>query len=221
MPRVKQPEVRKLRPLQVVAGVAAAGLSLAISYNALLAQQANHGLAAGDLPPGATTHVEVSANGVAPNTIQLKYDPMIEDVQRELQSSGFYRGQVDGVVGRKTRDAIVAYQRLNGLNVNGQPTQALIDHIRYTRQVAAATLFTGSVDPAPNAEQRARVRRVQTALSEMAYLQDSVTGELNGPTQMAIRQFEHDHGMVETGIITDGLMLELTKVSGQTSTLKP
>jgi peptidoglycan hydrolase-like protein with peptidoglycan-binding domain len=205
--------------LQIVASVVAGGLGLAICYNALLAQQNGHGLAAGDLPPGATTHLDVSANAASPNTIQLKYDPMIEDVQRELQAAGFYRGAVDGVVGRKTRDAITAYQRSNGLDVTGQPSQALVEHIRYTRQIAAATLFTGSVDPAPDAEQRARVRRVQTALSELAYLQDSVSGEMNGATQAAIRQFEHDHGLAETGIITDGLMRELAKVSGQTATL--
>lgn len=212
---MREPEVRRRGPLSAAVLVAAGSLCLAITYNALLAQPAGHGLAGGALSAGATTHIEVSAKDAVPNTIQLKYDPMIEDVQRELQAAGFYRGSVDGVVGRKTRDAITAYQRANGLDVNGQPSQMLVDHIRYNRQISEATLFTGSVEPAPDAEQRARLRRVQTALSDLAYLQDGVTGEMNGATQSAIRQFEHDHGMPETGIVTDALLAEISRVSGQ------
>jgi peptidoglycan hydrolase-like protein with peptidoglycan-binding domain len=217
MKDVLDDEERKFSPVSLLALVATAVLSLAISYNALFAQGGSHAMSAsGDEPAaGATTRIDVSASTAAPNTIQLKYDPVVEDVQRELLAAGFYKGSVDGVVGRRTRDAIAAYQKANGIDVNGQPSQALIDHIRYTRQVAEATLFTGSVEADPDAEQRARVRRVQTSLSELAYYQGDISGEMNTPTHQAISAFEHDHGMADTGDISDQLVQELSKVSGQ------
>jgi peptidoglycan hydrolase-like protein with peptidoglycan-binding domain len=217
MKDVLDDEGRRFGPVSLIAMASTVVLSLAISYNALFAQGASRAMSAAldDPANGATTRLDVAASTSVPNTIQLKYDPVVEDVQRELQATGFYKGAVDGVVGRRTRDAIAAYQKANGIDVNGQPSQALIDHIRYTRQVAEATLFTGSVEADPDAEQRARVRRVQTSLSELAYYQGDISGEMNSPTHQAISAFEHDHGMADTGDISDQLLQELSKVSGQ------
>lgn len=198
-------------PVSMLALATAAGLSIAILYNALFAQVNGHRQAGA---PGGTTRLDVQAS-VGGNTIQLKYDPVAEDVQRELQAVGFYKGGVDGVTGRRTRDAIAAYQKANGLTVTGEPSHELIEHIRYTRQVAEASLFTGSVDPAPDAELRASVRRVQATLSELAYYQGEISGEMQRQTEVAIRQFEREHGLEETGQINAALQTALAKISGQ------
>lgn len=196
-------------PFAMLTAVTAAGLSLAILYNALLAQPSNQ-LAAGN----GTTRLRVDA-GKPGTTVQLRYDPLAENAQRELQSAGYYRGGIDGVVGRQTREAIVTYQRANNLEVTGEPSQELIEHIRYTRQIAEASLFTGSVEPAPDAEQRARIRRVQTALSELSLYDGEISGELQSDTEAAIRQFERSQGLAETGAISDALVASLAKISGQ------
>lgn len=200
-----------------VAMISAAGLSLAILYNALLAQNAGqegNKLVAGD---GGTTRLDVTA-GTSGTTIQLKYDPVAENVQRELQAIGYYKGGIDGVVGRRTRDAIVIYQKTNGLEVTGEPSQDLIEHIRYTRQIAEASLFTGSVEPAPDAEERARVRRVQTALSDLLIYDGEISGELQRDTANAIRRFERQQGLAETGLISDALLARLATASGLAET---
>lgn len=196
-------------PFAMLTAVTAAGLSLAILYNALLAQPSNQ-LAAGN----GTTRLRVDA-GKPGTTVQLRYDPLAENAQRELQSAGYYKGGIDGVVGRQTREAIVTYQRANNLEVTGEPSQELIEHIRYTRQIAEASLFTGSVEPAPDAEQRARIRRVQTALSELSLYDGEISGELQSDTEAAIRQFERSQGLAETGAISDALVASLAKISGQ------
>src|SRR5439155_25791362 len=55
----------------------------------------------------------------------------IKAVQTKLRTAGLYDGQVDGIVGPKTRDAIKQYQSQAGLQQSGrldQPTLAkLID----------------------------------------------------------------------------------------------
>ncbi|WP_404384294.1 peptidoglycan-binding protein [Caenispirillum salinarum] len=57
------------------------------------------------------------------------YDRTIEQIQRDLNRAGYEAGSVDGVLGSRTRDAIRAYQRDNGLPVTGQPDQELLDHM--------------------------------------------------------------------------------------------
>lgn len=193
--------------------------SLAVTFNALLGQDGGHqsfASAAGEavIPDGATTRLQVDAPSGG-TTIQLKYDPLVEGVQRQLQASGYYKGTVDGVLGKKTRTAIQAYQKASGMEPSGEPTQDLIEHIRYTREVAEAALFTGSIDMAPDADARAEVRRVQTGLAELAYSPGEINGELTGRTRKAIKAFQRDRNMPETGEISEALLAELAKMSGQ------
>lgn len=62
-------------------------------------------------------------------------EPPVRRVQARLTALGYDPGPVDGVMGRKTRSAIEAFQRDNDLDVDGKPTQALLDRL----DAAAAT----------------------------------------------------------------------------------
>jgi peptidoglycan hydrolase-like protein with peptidoglycan-binding domain len=42
-----------------------------------------------------------------------------KDVQLALKKAGFYTGAIDGQIGRNTRKAIKAFQKANGLTVDG------------------------------------------------------------------------------------------------------
>ncbi|MBC8036287.1 MAG: peptidoglycan-binding protein, partial [Rhizobiales bacterium] len=141
--------------------------------------------------------------------------PAVEEVQRQLLASGYYKGSVDGVVGKKTRQAIEAYQQAMGLEMTGEPSNRLAEHIRYTRQIAEASLFTGTVEPDPDAAARAQVRRVQLGLAELAYSPGEITGDLTDQTRAAIKQFQQDRGLDQTGEIAGALLAELGKLSGQ------
>jgi len=50
--------------------------------------------------------------------------------QRLLRGLGYYNGAADGVVGSGTTNAVKAYQRANGLSVNGLITPALISDMQ-------------------------------------------------------------------------------------------
>ena len=52
---------------------------------------------------------------------------MTARVQRKLATTGYYHGEIDGVVGDGTRRAIREYQRANGLPVNGRIGDDLLD----------------------------------------------------------------------------------------------
>lgn len=53
-------------------------------------------------------------------------DATVAAVQRRLARGGYYRGAVDGVIGQGTRSAIRAYERNNGLRVDGRIDRQLL-----------------------------------------------------------------------------------------------
>lgn len=182
------------------------------------------------IPKGASTYVEVPAPSKATTSITIKYDPMVEDVQRELLATGHYRGLVDGVAGKQTAIAIKSYQRDNQLPLTGEVSRTLIEHIRYTRKVAAASEFTGSVSQmepasaapvrktpavrqtaaiAPRLQGSPRVRDVQLKLRKLGYGIPAITGETDDDTRSAILKFEMDFGLNMDGAISKELLAAL------------
>lgn len=55
---------------------------------------------------------------------------LVMDIQAELRRRGYYNGALDGIFGRGTTAAVRAYQRDNNLSQDGQPSLALLQHIR-------------------------------------------------------------------------------------------
>ena len=47
-------------------------------------------------------------------------------MQQQLAQAGYYRGEIDGVVGDGTRRAIRSYERANGLRVDGRIDNQLL-----------------------------------------------------------------------------------------------
>jgi peptidoglycan hydrolase-like protein with peptidoglycan-binding domain len=205
-------EGRRFGPASLFALLATGLIAVSILYNAMFGQGSRR---LASLPEGGTTRVVVDAGTDNSTIVRLRYDPIVEHVQRELQAAGFYKGEIDGVAGKRTRLAIEAYQKAVGIAVTGEASSGLAEHIRFTREVAEASLFTGSVEADPEAEAKARIRRVQTGLAELGYQPGDIDGELTAATRQAIADFEHDRGMVESGQISDDLLHELAKMSGQ------
>jgi peptidoglycan hydrolase-like protein with peptidoglycan-binding domain len=212
----------QLRPLSILALLAIAILSFAILYNAFLGQVDGAGrprfVASQETAGGTSTRVDVIASNSRNATIVLKYDPRVEEVQRALLATGNYRGMVDGVAGKNTRMAIAAYQKSAGLRVNGEVSNELIEHLRYTQQVAAASEFTASVamlEKKPG--EAAALRQVQTGLAELGYAPGEITGDLTSATIQAIIQFEKDRGLPRKGSVTSALLEEISKMSGDSA----
>jgi hypothetical protein len=55
---------------------------------------------------------------------------VIAGIQSSLTRLGYSPGPVDGLMGGKTVTSIRAYQSANGLLVTGQPSQALLQHMK-------------------------------------------------------------------------------------------
>jgi peptidoglycan hydrolase-like protein with peptidoglycan-binding domain len=208
---------RPSKPFAVVLSLAAFLGSTAIVYNAFFNQSSTVAtLAASD----GTTRVTVVAGQKASRTITLKYDSLVEDVQRELLATGHFNGLVDGVTGPRTKVAIEAYQRDNKMDVTGEISKVLLEHIQYTRKLNQAAEFTGSISPRvkeapavvvvppipkPLAGDNA-IAKVQQRLALLGYDPGSRSGQLDEGTRSAIMIFEMDHGLPMQGKISKGLL---------------
>jgi peptidoglycan hydrolase-like protein with peptidoglycan-binding domain len=211
----------------VVVALTVAVLAVAIVYNTLTQSGPHASMAdVSDTDPitGSTRVTVDAASDDQRGTVTLRYDAAVESVQRELAASGLYSGKVDGVSGQRTKIAIIAYQRANGLEETGLATPDLVDHIRYTRQITDAV---NMVDTTPRGAKSQRlapqkpvdtVTRVQVGLAELGYEPGAINGELSQKTRAAILKFERDRGIAPTGDISPTLIAELDKMSARGTT---
>jgi peptidoglycan hydrolase-like protein with peptidoglycan-binding domain len=211
----------------VVVALTVVVLAAAIAYNTLTqsappASESN-GIAMSDSDPfTGSTRVTVDVESERGNTVTLRYDAAVESVQRELAASGLYSGKVDGVSGQRTKIAIIAYQRANGLDETGLATPELVEHIRYTRRITEAVNMTDATPVRPQRfpplKAADTVTRVQVGLAELGYEPGAINGQLGQETRNAILRFERDRGIAPTGDISPTLIVELERMSARGST---
>lgn len=153
-------------------------------------------------------------------------DPTVKEVQETLRDLNFYGGEVDGLFGPNTREAIEAYQAKMGMAVTGTVDDSLLDQ-----------LDTGSVTPAvlpspaprePAAEKAVakpavartgpegndvedavakpasltrdeRIAKVQAGLKEFGNDAIEIDGVMGARTTAAIKEFQSLFGLKVTG----------------------
>ena len=165
-------------------------------------------------PSAGRTHVIVA--GKQPD--QEPSGGLLIRAQQDLRALGYFTGTADGIDGELTRKAVRRYQARNGLPPDGKVDRELLDRIRYTRQLVAATR-PPATRASPEPDQR--VILVQTGLAELGYRPGSIDGFVGEATRRAIREFESDRSLPPTGEISSRLLAELKKVSGVSKLTNP
>ena len=184
------------------------GLAAAISFNALYMQSGPHPA------PLATEDGRISGPAATAGK-PAKTDPVqaertrIKAIQRELTAKGYDPGPVDAVMGFFTRAAIMAYESDNQLPVAGEPTAELLEHL-----VLGVSLNPVSEPAEPPSETVALVKAVQQILADQGYGPGAVDGVPGEETRAAIKSFEKDRGLRETGRISGKLLRKIIGATG-------
>lgn len=140
-----------------------------------------------------------------------KRDDLVEAIQAGLRQAGYYAGPVDGLSGPQTSAAIAAYERATGRARTGTASPELLASIRSPKthepnpEPALQPAASGGGDALPDG----RVAAVQSALSRAAYGPLRPDGQFGPQTRDAIMRFQRDHGLPQTGEISDALLVEL------------
>jgi peptidoglycan hydrolase-like protein with peptidoglycan-binding domain len=132
-------------------------------------------------------------------------------VQRELKIRGYETGSADGSQSLMTRAAIMGFEYDHALPMTGKPSQPLLKAI-ILGDGAHGARTVGSNGQSNEAADV--VRSVQTSLAKAGYKPGRVTGKLSPETMRAIRAFEADQALPETGRISGPLVSRLARVSG-------
>lgn len=85
-----------------------------------------------DAPPPVAKVAEARV-AAEPSAIQPGADPTVLGVQATLKQLGLYDGEVDGLNGSRTRQAVAAYQKILRLEPTGRIDEALLAELRGTR----------------------------------------------------------------------------------------
>ena len=154
-------------------------------------------------------------NSLAPtapdNTINRA--EVVRGIQRELNTRGYGTSQPDGVAGLMTRAAIMAYEYDYGLALTAEPTQELLSRIVLGTAGPAAHLK--SQPQVKTGEAESVVRSVKQFLAGLGYAPGKADGRLTEELIRAMRDFELDQKMPETGRISGQLVTRLMRLQGQ------
>lgn len=169
----------------------------------------------------AGPHVDVKANngeGPAPAAAHPPTSTSAQDVtraiQRELKERGYEAGVADGQPGLMTRAAIMAYEHDRSMTLTGEPTAPLLKQILLnTMPVSSSPRQGASQEQSMQATQV--IRTVQQSLMTLGYLPGKVDGRMGDDTVRAIREFELDQGLHETGRVSGQLVARLSRLAGQ------
>lgn len=136
---------------------------------------------------------------------------LIQNIQRELSTRGYYNGAVDGVQGPRTEQAIRDFQKGKGQNTL-EPSDELLNLIKRTPVKGD---ITGSINVPQDAERKSlRVLSLQRALARLGYGPVRMSGTFGPDTKEAIERFEKDWMMPVTGLMSENLFTKLAAVNG-------
>jgi murein L,D-transpeptidase YcbB/YkuD len=89
------------------------------------------------LEQGSREQMELTKIKNMPEVQETKWRPNVKQIQSALKNAGYNPGSIDGRIGGMTRDAIRAFQRANGLKVDGhigRKTWSLLKKYLYKKE---------------------------------------------------------------------------------------
>lgn len=127
--------------------------------------------------PDVETIIDAAAaDGAAPAAAAPAGDPLLADIQALLKHKGFYGGEVDGLMGPMSTNAIRNWQRKAGIEETGAPSEAVLETLKHGGRIEP-------IVPRPEARPEARpeMPATRTAKAERK-LTPPVTVPAGAPT---------------------------------------
>jgi peptidoglycan hydrolase-like protein with peptidoglycan-binding domain len=172
-----------------------------------------------ETPPNPATTNSVTVKPV-PNATGDNPDT-VNAIQRELAARDYDLGAPDGIASPTTRAAIMAWEHDNGLVLTGEPTAAVLKAIILGAGPTTAAQIAAELKAMPQGrEPRTQhlIRSVQQALADLGYVLGPASGQMTDDTARAIREFEQEQAIPQTGRISATLVTRLMRASKTSGT---
>ncbi|MDX6679321.1 MAG: hypothetical protein QOE31_3373 [Solirubrobacteraceae bacterium] len=116
----------------------------------------------------------------------------VKDLQEALKALGFAVGAVDGVFGKKTEDAVEAFQKLQGIDADG--IVGPITWINIDEADQSEPLLKNGAKGLP-------VRRLQKRMQLAGFQIPEVNGRFGPKTEAAVKTLQKQAGLTVDGIV--------------------
>jgi YVTN family beta-propeller protein len=147
----------------------------------------------------------------------------VKDLQQRLQGMGYFNGPVTGYYGSITTEAVIRFQRAQGLQVDGvvgvQTQSALEDNSSGFSSTIATPV--GQAGILKRGQQSDRIKKLQLTLREQGYFLGPATGYYGSLTEAAVKRFQRDRGLSADGIAGPQTQQALGGVSNITAQNTP
>ncbi len=187
------------------------GIAGQVTLNALYSSSAKKASnPVGTIGEAATTSLRLNDNG-----------PSVRALQSRLKLLGYYTGTVDGDFGKATEEAVKAFQKTNGLTVDGvagASTQSLLNSSNAKSASYATPTPKPTASPTPNAYTKVTpapdgsyvklernnygdlVTKLQKELKAQGYFTGSIDSYYGEGTESAVKAFQRQKGLQVDGI---------------------
>lgn len=135
----------------------------------------------------------------------------IKALQKALIAAGYYWYQdssgnrrnckIDGWFGPMMKQAVMEYQRDHGLAITGTVNKALYDKLTASGSTSTALVLSSS-----------QVMSLQRGLQACGYYQGcKIDGDFGPYTLQAVKEYQRDHGLQQTGKVDSSLLQQVVK----------
>ena len=126
----------------------------------------------------------------------------VKTLQAQLNAKGFNAGSVDGIFGKNTRAAVLAFQKANGLAADGIVGKLTWAKLYDTTAALPAASTTAGTQPTVYRGSRGdAVRRLQELLNKKGFDCGAVDGIFGSKTYAAVVAFQKANGLSADGIV--------------------
>ena len=169
----------------------------------------------------------IRGNAVVTTSSTLRYGsegPEVVSLQNRLIALGYLTGSADGKFGRATRNALIAFQKANGLVRDGVAGAKTLAALQST-SVVSNTVETGTTLKIGSAS--SAVATLQNRLIALGYLTGKADGIFGTKTSLAVIAFQKANGLTPDGIAGAKTIAKLNKptavsaTGGQSTTTAP
>ena len=121
----------------------------------------------------------------------------VRKMQNRLKELGYLKGSADGDFGAATEAAVKSFQAQNGLAVDGKAGTATLNKLYSANAKKAPANVTNTSTPTAtpftsfkHGDTGAEIKRMQTRLKELGYLNGKADGDFGDATEAAVRYFQ-------------------------------
>ena len=146
----------------------------------------------------------------------------VKKLQKRLKELGYYKSWADGDYGNETYEAVKAFQKKNGLYVDGVAGSQTLKKLNSSNVVSANGTVAGSQDKEEDAtddgtlkkgSQGAAVKLLQKRLKELGYYKSWVDGDYGNETVTAVKNFQRKNGLSVDGVAGSTTLKKLNSTS--------